>query len=495
MSVPLEDVASRARPRAFDPRTDDHADAGGWRAFGAEYIHPRDWVRVPWRNRHFWATQALVILIAAAHGLIETLSISTHAALYFVPLTLFFIPVVYAATAFGIAGSVPTALWCTLLTIPNGILWHEGAERIGEFTQMGAIVMVAVFVGVRVDQQRKARAAAEAASQAFRVSEAKYRGLFEASGEAVLVLREGEQIVECNAAAGRLLGQPREALRDRRLSDVMPAEAAASVARAVRSREAPAAILLATSGRSTWVEPVCASLPEAPELTHVVLRDVSVQKERERRLETFARAVLNAQEEERRRVAQELHDDTIQGLVQLCRMIDECEEQENCGARARDVRHRTEGIIGEVRRFANGLRPPAIDDLGLAEAVERLVRDLENRSPIEAEFRVTGAEGRLSPESKLALFRIAQEAMRNVERHSHAGRVQVALHFAPEAVRLLVVDDGDGFDAPSAADRSVNEQKLGLMGMRERAHTVGGTFVLESRPGRGTSVVAEAPTR
>ena len=468
---------------------------GGWREF-PDYIHPSEWMRVPWWSRHFWATQVLVGLIAVSHGLVESLELPPHGALYFVPLMLFFIPVVYAATTFGVAGSVPTALWSTLLTVPNGVFWHEGAERTGELVQMSAIVIVALFVGVRVDQQRKARAAAEAAERALRVSEAKYRGLFEAAGEGVLVLRDGEEIVECNAAAARLLGQSTAALRGRRLSEVMPAEAALALLPSAHSPLEPSSeILLPSSGQPVWVKPVSASLPGAPDLTHVVLHDISVQKRREQRLETFARAVLNAQEEERRRVAQELHDETIQGLVQLCRMIDECEEQTNCGARARNVRHRAEGIIGEVRRFASGLRPPALDDLGLVEALDRLVDDLRERTPIAAEFQVSGEDRQLTAESRLALFRIAQEALRNVERHSRASHVGVFLTFAPNEARLAVVDNGDGFDARTAAAPPLNGQTLGLMGMRERARTVGGTFALQSTMGRGTTVVAEVPTR
>jgi PAS domain S-box-containing protein len=460
-------------------------------------LHPRQWLRVPWRTRPFWATQALVMLIAGAHAVLEHFHILDHASLYFVPVSLYFIPVVYAATRFGTAGSVPTALWCFVLTIPNALFWHAGEERAGEIFQMIVIVLVAVFVGRRVDEQLRARRLAEDASHEWRLSEERYRSLFENAGEAVLVVEGGALIVECNPAAARLLGTSVGELRGALVAASLPASLGRALVRACASPGRPGGDVLVSGpgNEPVWVEPVCTQISREPDRSQVVLRDVTTQKSRQQRLETFASAVLQAQEEERSRVAHELHDETIQSLIQLCRMIDEC----GCGVpagngRAGVLRQHTEATITNIRRFIAGLRPPALDDLGLTAVIERCAHDLGDRASLDVDIEISGTPRRLSTEAELVLFRIAQEALHNVERHAAASRVSVELDYQPELVSLTVVDDGRGFDV-EAAERALDRHRLGIMGMRERARSVGGTLSVESAPGTGAAVAVELPCR
>jgi len=134
----------------------------------------------PFHNPRFWATQVLVLVIAGIHDFLEALGyLPQFGMAYFLPISMFFVPVVYAALYFGLAGAVVTALWCTLLSTPNWLLWHSGSERYGVLFQMAVINAIGIFVGSRVDRQMKARAEAETASRALRVSEARYRGLWE----------------------------------------------------------------------------------------------------------------------------------------------------------------------------------------------------------------------------------------------------------------------------------------------------------------------------
>lgn len=136
--------------------------------------------RPPIHNSKFWATQALVIAIAAVHDAVEALGLLPHLGMaYFLPISVFFVPVVYAALYFGLAGAVATALWCTLISSPNIFLWHQGSDRYGVLFQLGVINAIAIFVGSRVDGQIRARTQAEAASHALRVSETNYRRLWE----------------------------------------------------------------------------------------------------------------------------------------------------------------------------------------------------------------------------------------------------------------------------------------------------------------------------
>ncbi len=151
-----------------------------------------------------------------------------------------------------------------------------------------------------------------------------------------------------------------------------------------------------------------------------------------------------------------------------------------------------ENILKDVRRFSRDLRPSLLDDLGLVPAVEWLTEDLSASSSIQARLDVVG-DRRLEPEVELSLFRIAQEALSNVRRHSRASQVVVRLAFSEQRVRLQVRDDGIGFvPGERPADLS-SARGLGLRGMRERAELIGGRFSVTSAPGKGTAVRAVVP--
>lgn len=461
-----------------------------------------DAYRPPLREARFWATQALVVAIAGVHDSVEGFGVLPgFGVLYFVPISLFFIPVVYAALNFGFSGSVATALWCTVLVIPNWTVWHTGQERYGVMLQMGIINAVAVFVGSRVDQEMRARSEAETVSRALQVSETKYRSLFENSGEGVLVLDRDGRIVESNRAAARLFRMYTGEIRGKLANAVLPRSVAQTLSAVVNSPDGtPADIYLRhRDGAEIWVETVCTPLSEDEGATQVVLRDVTERKRRQLGLESYAAQTIRAQEEERQRIAQELHDDTVQSLILLCRKLDAIGQDHMSPSdpqvkQLRESRSYAESIAHSVRGFIHGLRPPVLDDLGLIPAIRRLVTDLSSRSPIAGEWTVAGRSRRLPPDMELTLFRIAQEALSNVERHSGASQVEVALSFARKRTRLTVTDDGVGFSVPESLNQLAADNMLGLMGMRERARAFGGELSIESAPSRGTKVVVELPT-
>ncbi|CAN5773641.1 sensor histidine kinase [soil metagenome] len=212
---------------------------------------------------------------------------------------------------------------------------------------------------------------------------------------------------------------------------------------------------------------------------------------RRRLRETAARA-LNAAEDERKRISRELHDGTAQTLaalrVQLRVARSVADPQTRNGLLERisaDIGEATE----EVRRIAQGLRPPALDMLGLAPAIESCARGISDTTGLALDTDLAAVEGLLSPEAELALYRIVQEALSNVARHAAAGTVRVRLSFVGRAVTATVEDDGRGF----AVDEVMSNGGLGLFGMQERAAFVGGTVDIDSEPGRGTRVRATIP--
>ena len=221
-------------------------------------------------------------------------------------------------------------------------------------------------------------------------------------------------------------------------------------------------------------------------------------EEYRRRLREVAARALNAAEEERRRISLELHDDTSQRLAAVLmrlRLARGLTDQETKDAVLEEVRRELADAADGLRRYAQGLRPPALDELGLGPAIESHVRHVSQVAAIPVEVRLDGV-GRLeSPEAELALYRIVQEAITNALRHSQARRIRVAVERSNGAVVATVSDDGIGFDVDTVLGHYDGSHGLGLFGMRERADYVGGHVEVESGPGAGTTVRATVPAR
>jgi two-component system, NarL family, sensor histidine kinase DegS len=195
-------------------------------------------------------------------------------------------------------------------------------------------------------------------------------------------------------------------------------------------------------------------------------------------LKNFIGLGLRAQEEERFRLSRELHDQTIQELVVAKTTLEYVLGTEGQHTRLEFVDASLERCIDGIRRLCRALRPSVLDDLGLVPALDWLLTDLAGRSKIQIALEAEGYRLLLNPEQELVIFRVAQEALHNVELHAQASQVVVHLTSDPGRLCLEVVDDGCGFD-PSLARRS----GLGLAGMHERARLIGASLGVSSRPG------------
>jgi signal transduction histidine kinase len=215
--------------------------------------------------------------------------------------------------------------------------------------------------------------------------------------------------------------------------------------------------------------------------------------EREQLRSQLLEKVIGAQEEERRRVARELHDETGQALtslmVRLQTVYQQCASPE-LRSQIDDLRLLLLQTLDGVHNMAVALRPSVLDDLGLVAALRRYVQDCHTRFPLEVDLVVVGVEAqRLPPAVETALYRIIQESLTNIARHAHAKTASILLERHNGRVRAIIEDDGIGFDPQRAAE----EGRLGLYGMRERAELLNGTLTIESRPGEGTAVYVEVP--
>lgn len=446
-------------------------------------------------DRRFWYVQVMVIGVTVSHTLSEAFSLipgDHHGTIYFLPASLYFFPVLYASLNFGREGAMPTAIWSAFLSVPNIIIWHEGIERLGEAFQLGIIVILATVVATRVDREIAARQKAEEQEGALRLSEMRYHSLFDSAGQAIIVFDRSAVIHEANYAASALFGRSIEEMKGASLDSIIgPSATELRRLPSESDRAIGKEFSITTEDGEVWLEPVCTAVPGANSLVLGLFRDVTAQ----RGFQSYAREIVRAQEEERQRIARELHDASLQSVVLLCRHLDAVEEAASdrsppAAAEALyEARVLAEGIGAELRRFSRDLRPSILDDLGLVPAIRSLIGDLSTRSGIKGRFELTGDPVRLSSITEVSLFRITQEGLRNVERHSSASRVIVRLQFRPDSIRLTISDNGRGFQMPSSTTNLASAGRLGLLGMQERASLAGGTWQLYSRPGRGTRIV------
>lgn len=209
----------------------------------------------------------------------------------------------------------------------------------------------------------------------------------------------------------------------------------------------------------------------------------------------YRHALTNGQEAERARIAHELHDDTIQSLVAIAQSLDFALTwvEKDCvraAAMLKTARQQAVETIEGLRRLIANLRPPALEELGLIPALQMLA---ESETGAEVKVRTTGIERRLQAGQELSLFRVAQEAIHNAQRHGHATQISVEVDYQRQRIRLTTCDNGVGFRPPQHFDQLARSGHYGLLGMEERIQHLNGTIQIVSAPESGTTLVVELP--
>ena len=268
-------------------------------------------------------------------------------------------------------------------------------------------------------------------------------------------------------------------------------------------------LLLAPMGAVYYLALTSVRLRQQSDKLQKTIIELNATRLRETQLQNYAALITRAQEDERRRLARDLHDDTAQALIALSRGLDALANRHiNPVSSPEDVNFLdklvdlTQRTLESVRRACQDLRPSVLDDLGLAAALESLASAMTERG-LSCSYQEQGSAQPYPPEVEVAVYRIAQEALSNALRHAEPKHAKIELRYRPDGLRLMVWDDGKGFDvpetlgaAPGGASHSSERGSgagLGLMGMRERAMLVGATLDIESAPGAGTRIVLEAP--
>jgi PAS domain S-box-containing protein len=361
-------------------------------------------------------------------------------------------------------------------------------------------------IGVAIDNARLYEQEHRVAEQ-LRASEERYRELFQNAHEAIWVHDMDGDIVSANAAAVRLTGYEVEELCRMNVKSFLSGESL-NLAKEIRAKLLQGEpVVQPYEQKLITKEGVEAILKLTTNVVGVdgkpvgfqhIARDVTQEKRMQESLRFYLGQITMAQEEERKRIARELHDETIQALVVLTRQLDDIISVSSDLAFDKrrlleNLRKQADDIMADVRQLSQDLRPPALDRLGLVPALEWLASDIGKRSGIDVDVRIHGVSRRFSPEVELVLFRVAQEALRNAWRHAQATRAEVAVEFGDRKTRITVKDNGKGFDLPETTGDLVKQGRLGLAGMEERLQLVGGNLRIESKLGEGTVVVIEAP--
>ena len=326
-----------------------------------------------------------------------------------------------------------------------------------------------------------------------------YRAVFESAPDGIVVVNDEGRIVEVNPCVLKQFGYTAGELIGEHVEILVPETARAAHERHRAGFQAepvprPMGAGLALVGRRKDGSgfPVEISLsPWKTDEGDFVIGVIRDETERSQ-LRAFGQAALKAAEEERRRISRELHDDTAQRLAALLvhlRLVGLEEAGERRTTLMEELREGLQEAAEGVRRIARGLRPPSLEDAGVVAALQAHIRNSFKNQTIRTSFDAGAVDQLLNEDGKLILYRVVQEALTNVVRHSGASMVNIAVHAEGSEVVVVVEDDGEGFDGTEIGDGA----GLGLLGMRERAASVGGSVRVESAPGGGTRVRLSIP--
>jgi len=380
-----------------------------------------------------------------------------------------------------------------ILCVANRRPRHFLSEEVELLTAIGA------QIGIALENTKLYREEQRVAAQ--------YRSIFENTREAILVHDLDGNIVAANQAAARLTGHDVEELTRlnvvRFLSDKAVTFAAEIKSKLLEGRMVPGEPYDQRTIRKDGSEamlrisstPVCED-GRLVGFQHIAM-DVTKERIMEENLRYYISAITRAQEEERKRIARELHDETAQQLIALSHEFESFANNQRLLPEdvetMRTWDHRLKDALQGIRLFSRDLRPPMIDDLGLIPSLEWLTGQFDNESGANVELKVVGTVRRLSPEADLLLFRIVQEALNNVRRHAEASLVEVTLRFSDGRLIVVVKDNGKGFRLPDSVGDLSRSGKLGLAGIEERTRLLGATLKVASEPGQGSTITVEMP--
>lgn len=471
------------------------------------------------RNPHLWIIAAFMVIFSLSYY-------ADHVDLSWLPFgqrffteeyvhdlhrLLFLIPMLYCAAVFRFKGALVISIITLCIVLPRALLFSPHPDPVLRALVFSAIASIATIAfGLERDRRQnesKANRDLENNANLLMASEARYRDLFNSASDAIVIRDLEGNIFEVNQAMSSLTGYTSDELTKMNISQFLTSNSF-NIAMEMQQRQLEGEIikqryeleLIRKDGTKVIIDVAIRMLKKnaQPVAVQATIRDITEQKRLRDNMQFYIAEITKAQEEERKRIARELHDETAQDLATLLLDFDAIIEgkellPETTIHSIDRLRERAESIMEGVRRFSHELRPGILDQLGLLPALEWLVDDMNVSYGIDANKKVIGTERRFSPEVELVLFRIAQEVFRNVQKHAQASKMEVVVEFAEDKMRMSFYDDGKGFDVKGSLSELPRAGKLGLIGMEERARLLDGNLRIRSEPGKGTTIEIEAP--
>ena len=473
------------------------------------------------RSPHFWIIVVLFTLTTIGHyhellqnvpviGQISTgvffgLSRHTWERLIYIVI------IVYSAGIFGVKAGGVVLLASVLAMLPRDI-FISPSPRDALFESLtaafiGALLVLAVGAWRRI---KEGQSKLQLTLANLRLSEEKYREIFQNASDAIWIHDLKGNITAANRASEKLTGYTVDELRTKNVTEFLSENAStlASVVKRKLLEGEPVEPryeqrLFRRDGTEAIVELTTSLIRQDghPVAFHNIARDVTQERKMQDSMRFYLQKVLVAQEEERKRIARELHDDAGQSLLLLAHQLDavasdsKSKLSKTVGEKLTRLHNLAVETLNGLRRYAQELRPAILDDLGLVAALEWMVDSLIAEKGLNVEVQV-GIKGHDLPhEAQLLLFRIAQEALGNIRRHARASKVTLRLESEARKVRMVITDDGQGFELPPRISDLSGSGRLGLIGMQERAQLLGGTLRIQSETGKGTTVTVEVPLK
>ncbi|MCJ7515554.1 MAG: PAS domain S-box protein, partial [Dehalococcoidia bacterium] len=364
------------------------------------------------------------------------------------------------------------------------------------------IVLLQVRRGWR-QQRQKLRGI----SVALKTSQESYEELFTNASDAIWVHDLDGKIVIANRACKKVSGYLPEELIGKNVAGFMSRDALV-VAREVRTKLMKGQAIdqrydqrLIKKDRTVAIVELFTRLIRAdgqPIGFQNIARDVTEERRLRDNLRLQIHKTLRAQEEERKRIARELHDDIAQSILLLSRQLDmlisksDSKVPEDYILELEHIENMANNAYKSLQRYARDLRPSILDQMGLVAALNWLTEELGKELGIKISVK-SGELPELPSEVELAMFRIAQETLNNIRKHAQASAVDITVKIISNNLKMSITDNGKGFSTSRLTGDLVKEGKLGVLGMEERARLIGGNLQIKSGPGKGTTVIARAP--
>ncbi|MCL6472211.1 MAG: PAS domain S-box protein [Firmicutes bacterium] len=379
-------------------------------------------------------------------------------------------------------------------------------ERVFRDPEIELLSALGNLIGIAINNSVLYRERQIAADQ-LKVSEKRYRQLFENAHDAIWVQDLSGKITAANQAAADLFGCELKELigmdsgrfflpekpvlsNERREAILRGQEGEEPYRRKIIKKDGTEAFVMLTANLITR--------DGGPEGIQFIGRDITEEVRMQENQAFYLQQITKGHEDERQRISRDLHDSTAQNLIAMLRQLEKFNEDNTQLPKEKQeflwkLHGQIKSTLQEIRQLSRDLRPSVLDNLGLLPAVEWLVEMLETEDGVKTTLIVSGKEKRFSQEIEITLFRIVQEALRNIARHAEAKNAKVIMEFKDKETRVEIVDDGKGFELPSTIGDLSRRGKLGIDGMQTRAKLAGGTFEIQSRPGEGTVITVTIP--